>query len=81
MPNPNNLLLCFDAFGTLIRPVQPVVKQYALVAAKCGLRGWNNDAELQTAFYAAFKDERKLNPNYGRATGLGATGWWTNVSN
>ncbi|TKX26402.1 hypothetical protein C1H76_1364 [Elsinoe australis] len=28
---------------------------------------------------AAFKEESKLNPNYGKATDLGSTRWWTNV--
>ena len=28
----------------------------------------------------AFKKESKQNPNYGKATGLGAEKWWSNVS-
>lgn len=28
----------------------------------------------------AFKHESKQNPNYGKATGLGAEKWWGNVS-
>ncbi|ETS73944.1 hypothetical protein PFICI_13810 [Pestalotiopsis fici W106-1] len=73
-----NLLLCFDAFGTLFRPKRPVVQQYGEIARQCGIGGFN-DAQLQSSFRAAFKDEMKQNPNYGRSSGLGATKWWTNV--
>ncbi|KAF5022887.1 hypothetical protein F66182_5047 [Fusarium sp. NRRL 66182] len=73
-----NLVLCFDAFGTLIRPVQPVAQQYAQVARQCGITNFSDD-ELQTTLISAIKQESKRNPNYGKASGLGATRWWTNV--
>ncbi|KAF4948723.1 hypothetical protein FSARC_13659 [Fusarium sarcochroum] len=73
-----NLLLCFDAFGTLIRPVQPVAQQYAQVARQCGLTDFSDD-ELQSTLISTIKQESKKNPNYGKETGLGATKWWTNV--
>ena len=73
-----NLLLCFDAFGTLFKPKRPVAEQYAEVARQCGLTGFN-DQDVQSCFRTAFKEEAKQNPNYGKATGLGATKWWTNV--
>ncbi|KAH7329582.1 HAD-like domain-containing protein [Stachybotrys elegans] len=73
-----NLLLCFDAFGTLFRPKRSVAQQYGEVARQCGLVGFSDD-KLQACLKAAFKDEAKRNPNYGKATGLGATMWWTNV--
>ncbi|KAF5620054.1 haloacid dehalogenase [Fusarium sp. NRRL 52700] len=73
-----NLLLCFDAFGTLIRPIRPVAQQYADVARQCGFTNFNDD-ELQAAFKSSFKQESKKNPNYGKETSLGATNWWTNV--
>lgn len=73
-----NLLLCFDAFGTLFRPKRPVVQQYGEIARQCGIGGFT-DAQLQSSFRAAFKDEMRQNPNYGKSTGLGATRWWTNV--
>ncbi|KAH8650583.1 haloacid dehalogenase [Tricladium varicosporioides] len=73
-----NLLLCFDAFGTLFRPRRLVAQQYGEVARQCGLAGFSDD-KLQLSLRAAIKDETKQNPNYGRATGLGATRWWTNV--
>ncbi|KAH7173854.1 uncharacterized protein B0J16DRAFT_311985 [Fusarium flagelliforme] len=73
-----NLLLCFDAFGTLIRPVQPVAQQYAQVARQCGLTDFS-DEELQSTLISIIKQESKKNPNFGKETGLGATKWWTNV--
>ncbi len=73
-----NLLLCFDAFGTLFRPKRPVYKQYGEVARQCGITGFS-DNELHASFLAAIKDESMRNPNYGKATGLGPTLWWTNV--
>ncbi|KAH8807324.1 hypothetical protein F5884DRAFT_844368 [Xylogone sp. PMI_703] len=73
-----NLLLCFDAFGTLFRPKRPVFEQYSEVARRCGIANFSH-SELQSSFQAAFRDEARQNPNYGKATGLGATRWWTNV--
>ncbi|KAJ6790336.1 hypothetical protein PWT90_09582 [Aphanocladium album] len=73
-----NLLLCFDAFGTLFSPKGSVVQQYAHVARQCGLAGFSED-ELETHLMAAIRRERKLNPNYGKATDLGSTKWWTNI--
>lgn len=72
------LLLCFDAFGTLFRPKRSIAQQYGEVARQCGVAGFSDD-ELQSSLRAAIKDEGKQNPNYGRASGLGATRWWTNV--
>ncbi len=73
-----NLLLCFDAFGTLFKPKRPIAQQYGEVARQCGLGGFS-DEELQASFRATFKNETKTHPNYGRASGMGATTWWTNV--
>ncbi|KAM0344863.1 hypothetical protein ACHAPU_006993 [Fusarium lateritium] len=73
-----NLLLCFDAFGTLIRPIQPVAQQYAQVARQYGLTDFSDD-ELQSTLISTIKKESKKNPNWGKETGLGATKWWTNV--
>ncbi|KAL7795218.1 hypothetical protein V8C37DRAFT_374881 [Trichoderma ceciliae] len=73
-----NLLLCFDAFGTLFSPKGAVAQQYAEVARQCGITSLS-DSELQSRLFAAIKGEREQNPNYGKATGLGATKWWTNV--
>ncbi|KAH8898170.1 haloacid dehalogenase [Thozetella sp. PMI_491] len=73
-----NLLLCFDAFGTLFSPKLPIFQQYGDVARQCGLAGFTDD-QLQSSFRAAFKSEAKLHPNYGKSSGLGAERWWTNV--
>ncbi|KAH8176690.1 hypothetical protein LIA77_05108 [Sarocladium implicatum] len=80
MTRPPKLLLCFDAFGTLFRPKRSVTLQYAQVARSCGITNFADD-DVQAAFKDAFKQESKRNPNYGKATGLGATQWWTNVIN
>ncbi|UKZ80489.1 hypothetical protein TrVFT333_008250 [Trichoderma virens FT-333] len=69
-----NLLLCFDAFGTLFSPKGAVAQQYAEVARQCGITGFS-DNELSSRLLAAIKEEREQNPNYGKATGLGATKW------
>ncbi|KAK4226053.1 hypothetical protein QBC38DRAFT_529711 [Podospora fimiseda] len=78
MSRRKNLLLCFDAFGTLIKPNQPVLKQYATVAEQCGL-GVLSISQLQASFKAAYKAESKANPNFGKATGLGAEKWWGSI--
>ncbi|VUC20799.1 unnamed protein product [Clonostachys rosea] len=77
MPRPN-LLLCFDAFGTLFKPKGSVAQQYAEIARQCGMASIT-ERELETHLGTAIKTEMKQNPNYGKATGLGATKWWTNV--
>jgi len=74
-----NLLLCFDAFGTLFWPKRSVTQQYGEIARQCGLRGFT-DEQLQNSFRQAFKAQAKAHPNYGKVTGMGATAWWTNVS-
>lgn len=38
-----NLLICFDAFGTLFRPRKPIAKQYGEVARSFGLGGFSDD--------------------------------------
>jgi hypothetical protein len=77
-----NLLLCFDAFGTLFTPSKPIPNAYAQVAARYGIDCGSDDAPraVGASFKHAFKEQSKLNPNYGKATGLGAEKWWTNVS-
>ncbi|KAK4038875.1 hypothetical protein C8A01DRAFT_17109 [Parachaetomium inaequale] len=73
-----NLLLCFDAFGTLFSPKRPIAEQYAAVARQCGLDGFGTE-DVQASFKAAFSSETKAHPNYGKASGMGAPTWWTNV--
>ena len=74
-----NLLLCFDAFETLFHPKRPVAEQYAIVARQCGLDGFTTE-DVQASFKKAFSSESKAHPNYGKANGMGAPRWWTNVS-
>lgn len=79
MPLPKrNLLICFDAFGTLFSPKRPVAHQYAEVASSIGPRQFTED-EVQSSFKIAFKSELKQNPNYGKATHMTPETWWTNV--
>ncbi|KAF2026195.1 hypothetical protein EK21DRAFT_38909, partial [Setomelanomma holmii] len=77
-----NLLLCFDAFGTLFTPSTPIPRAYANAAVHHGIAiGASNEdiAKVGARFKEAFKDESKRNPNYGKATGLGAHKWWENI--
>ena len=74
-----NLLICFDAFGTLFTPRKPVAQQYSEVAKSFGLGGFSDD-DIAQSFKKAFKHESKTNPNYGKKTGMGAEKWWGNVS-
>lgn len=74
-----NLLLAFDAFGTLFYPKEPVTKQYARFADAHGIRCSRSDISIRDTFKSAYKYESSLNPNYGKATGLGAEKWWASV--
>lgn len=76
-----NLLLCFDAFGTLFRIKQPIERQYGDVAREqFGLLQDVSNSKLKTAFRTAFKAQSRAHPNYGRwTTGMGAAKWWTEV--
>ncbi|KAI7278645.1 hypothetical protein KC345_g5864 [Hortaea werneckii] len=73
-----NLFICFDAFGTLFAPKRPIAQQYGEVARSLGLGGFT-DEQLQDSFKRAFKAEAKTNPNFGKANGMDATAWWTNI--
>lgn len=86
-----NLLLAFDAFGTLYKPNVPVPQAYGRAALRYGIRcaPHRSDDQLtaedfepvKKSFSSAFKNESARNPNYGKATGLGAEKWWANVHN
>ncbi|KAK4097590.1 hypothetical protein N658DRAFT_456718, partial [Parathielavia hyrcaniae] len=73
-----NLLLCFDAFGTLFVPKRPIAEQYATVARQSGLDGLITE-QVQASFKTAFSGASRAHPNYGRANNMGAEQWWTNV--
>lgn len=76
-----NLLLAFDAFGTLYQPNSPIPKQYGRIGLKHGVQCQRGDdmVPLKNSFKRAFGEESSANPNYGKATGLGAEKWWANV--
>lgn len=38
-----NLLICFDAFGTLFAPRRPIAQQYGDVARAYGLSGFSDE--------------------------------------
>ncbi|KAL9094738.1 MAG: hypothetical protein Q9165_003008 [Trypethelium subeluteriae] len=73
-----NLLVCFDAFGTLFTPKSPIPRQYSEVARRHGVYGFSED-QLGSAFKKAFKEESKERPNYGKAVGMAAPEWWGNI--
>lgn len=82
-PAKKNLLLCFDAFGTLFAPSIPIPRAYARAAARHGILVSDTpegESRVGARFKEAFKNESKRNPNYGKVTGLGAERWWGNVS-
>lgn len=76
-----NLLLCFDAFGTLFTPSTAIPTAYVRAAARHGIDCGNAEHPhaLAAQFKQAFNEEAKQNPNYGKATDLGAEKWWGNV--
>jgi FMN phosphatase YigB (HAD superfamily) len=81
LPTRKNLLLCLDAFGTLFTPNIPIPVAYARAAARHGIhiRNTKDPKEISTLFKKAFKQESQQNPNYGKATGMGAEKWWGNI--
>lgn len=73
-----NILLAFDAFGTLFTPRQPIAIQYGYLARRHGLNGLKED-DIQASFHKAFKEEASERPNYGKSIGMKAPEWWANV--
>jgi hypothetical protein len=90
MAGKKNLLLAFDAFGTLYKPNVPIPQAYSKAALRHGIRCaprkpddqlTSEDFEpVKKSFSHAFKEESAQNPNYGKATGLGAEKWWASVT-
>lgn len=77
-----NLLLCFDAFGTLFKPNISVPEAYAQAALKHGViksDTKNPAVDVGIEFKRAYKVASTRSPNYGKARGLGAERWWSNV--
>jgi FMN phosphatase YigB (HAD superfamily) len=81
LPPKKNLLLCLDAFGTLFTPSISIPIAYARAAARHGIHIPNTEdpKEVSTLFKQAFKKESQQNPNYGKATNMGAEKWWGNI--
>ena len=80
MAKARNLVLCFDAFGTLFKIKQPIELQYGDIARRqFGLVGSFTDDQLRVSFRAAFKAASRQHPNYGHTSNMGATAWWTHV--
>ena len=77
--SPRNLLICFDAYGTLFRPKLPIAQQYGDVARSLGLTGFTNE-DVKASFEVAWKQETRANPNFGKASGMRPDQWWTKVS-
>lgn len=77
-----NILICLDAFGTLFTPRVPIPVAYAQAATQHGIDCGDTQtgSDVKSRFKDAFNDESKRNPNYGKASGLGAEQWWGNVS-
>jgi FMN phosphatase YigB (HAD superfamily) len=76
-----NLLLCFDAFGTLFKPSKPIPLSYAQAAIRHGIHipDADNPTSVSSSFKSAFKRASSEHPNYGKATGMGAEKWWGTV--
>ncbi|KAL8290916.1 hypothetical protein RB600_006402 [Gaeumannomyces tritici] len=75
---PRNILICFDAFGTLIKPRRAVPTQYGEVARELGLSGFM-DADIRNSFKVEFPQIMKEYPYYGRNSRMSAEEWWTNL--
>lgn len=73
-----NLLLAFDAFGTLYKPFKPIAEQYADAARRYGIAGVDQPS-LKESFETVYRAQMKENPNYGKETGMGPAQWWRNV--
>ncbi|KAK5131103.1 hypothetical protein LTR08_001321 [Meristemomyces frigidus] len=74
-----NLLICFDAFGTLFMPKRPIAQQYGEVARSLFGLGGFTDEQLADSFKKAFKQQAKQHPNFGKANGMNPERWWTNI--
>ncbi|KAH0553038.1 hypothetical protein GP486_006766 [Trichoglossum hirsutum] len=74
----SRLLLTLDAFGTIFTPREPVLRQYLDVARGLGFTPVD-ESLLQDSFRNSFKEQSRLNPNYGRDSGMKSYEWWANI--
>ncbi|KAI9704442.1 MAG: hypothetical protein M1836_007305 [Candelina mexicana] len=72
------LLITFDAFGTLLSPKQSVAEQYVEVARRHGLENLD-PRRVGLSLKKAFRQETKVHPNFGKASGIKPPEWWANV--
>jgi glycerol-3-phosphate O-acyltransferase len=80
MQRKKNLLIAFDAFGTLFHPRVPVAEQYRAVSREHGINLPTELSKINAAFGDAWKSESTEHPNFGKAAGIGPEKWWGNVS-
>ncbi|GME63518.1 haloacid dehalogenase [Neofusicoccum parvum] len=78
-PSQKNLLIAFDAFGTLFTPRAPIGTQYGEIARKHGICKDVSDDEIMNSFKKAFKLNAKERPNYGKEVGMDPTAWWSSI--
>ncbi|RPB01963.1 hypothetical protein L873DRAFT_1763260 [Choiromyces venosus 120613-1] len=76
--NARNLLVTFDAFGTLFRPRLPIARQYIEVAEEWGVTGLT-EKQVKSSFKEAFAEGSKLFPNYGKSAGMRPAEWWGRI--
>jgi hypothetical protein len=80
MQRKKNLLIAFDAFGTLFHPRVSVAEQYRALSREHGINLPTEVSKINAAFGDAWKSESTEHPNFGRAAGIGPEKWWGNVS-
>ncbi|OJD39988.1 haloacid dehalogenase [Diplodia corticola] len=83
MPNPKpsrkNLLIAFDAFGTLFTPRAPIGALYGEIARKHGICSDVSDEEIMRSFKKAYKHNATARPNFGKEVGMDPTAWWSSL--
>lgn len=68
--NQRQLVLTFDAFGTLFTPREPIGQSYASTARRHGLSGFT-DEQIASSFQDAFKREQNKDPIMASKSGWG----------
>ncbi|KAF2660557.1 hypothetical protein K491DRAFT_589214 [Lophiostoma macrostomum CBS 122681] len=79
MQEKKNLLIAFDAFGTLFHPRVNIAEQYRTVSREHGIVLPTELSKISSTFGDAFKTESTEHPNYGKAFGIETEKWWGNV--
>lgn len=71
-----DVVLSFDALGTLYRFKEPFANQYLKVARRCGMKLSTAPEALDKAFKVAFRDISREYPNYGKGKLDNPQVWW-----